>query len=135
MTGRCLTLVALLAVPAAAQTTTVPAPTSEPDIAIFATVRADHLLFEEVPKVTVTFPGDPRNQNVWKSDRENLPEQVQPRVLYRNIGIHLTITSTLPDIEQILDEALGTVPVTTPTSQPPRARAKATPKRQKRQLQ
>jgi hypothetical protein len=132
MTSRSLILVALLAMPAAGQTTPAPDQSSEPDIAIFATVRAERLTFELVPEVTVTFPGDPRNQNVWTSDRQNLPDAVQPHVTYRNIGIHLTITSTLPDIEQILDEALGKSIAAPPAPQPPQARAKAKPKRQKR---
>jgi hypothetical protein len=125
MSGRFIAVIALATLPALGQT----APADEPDIAIFATVRAKSLRFEIVPKVTVTFPGDPRNENVWKSDRVNLPDQVQPHVTYRDIGIHLTITSTLPNIEQILDEALGTPIAEPPASQPPPQRAKAKPKR------
>jgi hypothetical protein len=79
-----------------------------PDVAILATVHAKELRFTEVPEVKVTFPGQPKNQTVWKSDRTNLPDQVQPYVTYRDIGIRLTITSTLPNIEEILNEALGT---------------------------
>jgi hypothetical protein len=79
----------------------------EPDVAIYVTLRAKELRFEFVPEVTVTFTGDPRNINVSQNDRQNLPKPVQPRVLYRDIGIRLTITTTLANIEQILDEALG----------------------------
>ncbi len=85
----------------------IPAET-QPDIAIFATVRAKELRFSAVPNVSVTFADEARNATVWTSDRENLPDRVQPHVTYRDIGIRLTITSTLPNIEQILDEALGT---------------------------
>jgi hypothetical protein len=97
-------LVLCIAGSAVAQTAAQPA--REPDVAITATVRARELRFEKVPKVTVTFPGQ-QNANVWKTDRTNLPDQVQPYVTYRDIGIRLTITSTLPDIEKILDEALA----------------------------
>lgn len=79
----------------------------QPDVAIIAVVHARELQFELVPKTNVTFT-DPRNANVWTTDRENLPKEVQPHVLYRDIGIRLTITSTLPDIEKIVDEALAT---------------------------
>lgn len=82
-------------------------PQQQPDVAILANVRAKELRFTEVPDVKVTFPDQPRNQTVWKSDRTNLPDQVQPYVTYRDIGIRLTITSTLPNIEEILDDALG----------------------------
>jgi hypothetical protein len=33
---------------------------------------------------------------VSRTDRVNLPDPVQPHVTYRDIGIRLTITSTLP---------------------------------------
>ena len=77
-----------------------------PDVAITATVRAKELRFETVPNVTVTFDGRSAS-NVWRSDRENLPKPVEPRTIYRDIGIRLTITSTLEDIERIVDEALA----------------------------
>jgi hypothetical protein len=80
---------------------------AEPDVAITAYVTARELVFEQVPNVTVTFRGSAENINVWKSDRTNLPDKVQPNVIYRDIGIRLTITSTLPNIEQIVDEALA----------------------------
>ena len=78
----------------------------QPDVAIIAVVHAKELKFEIVPETNVKF-SDPRNINVWVTDRENLPKQVEPNVIYRDIGIRLTITSTLPDIEKIVDEALA----------------------------
>lgn len=94
-------LTLLLALAAAAQT----APPTQPDVAILATVHARELRFDQVPEVKVTFPDN--NVHVSKTDRTNLPDQVQPHVIYRDIGIRLTITSTLPDIEKIVDEALA----------------------------
>jgi hypothetical protein len=88
-----------------------------PDVAIFANVRARELRFDEKPDVRVTVHGDVNGRpaaTVSKTDRVNLPEEVQPRVLYRDIGILLTITSTLPDIETIVDEALAESPQTQP---------------------
>jgi hypothetical protein len=79
-------------------------PAPPPDVAILANVRARELRFSAVPDVNVTFRGNGRT--VWKSDRTNLPDDVQPHVTYRDIGIRLTITSTLPNIEEILDDAL-----------------------------
>jgi hypothetical protein len=93
---------------------------TQPDIAILANVRARELRFEEVGKVSITVFGSVNGQpaaTVSKSDRQNLPEQVQPYVTYRDIGIRLTITSTLPDIEQILDEALA-APTPAPSAAP-----------------
>lgn len=97
--------IALAVALATAQATPEVTPSVWPDVGIFATVRARELRFEEVPDVEVRFRGN--GETVWKTDRENLPDEVQPRVLYRDIGICLTITSTLPNIEEILKEALG----------------------------
>ena len=79
----------------------------QPDVSITARVRARELLFYEVPNVSVTFLLPDWNSTVWDTQRQNLPDRVQPNVLYRDIGVTLTITSTLPDIEQILNDALG----------------------------
>jgi hypothetical protein len=83
---------------------------AQPDISITARVTADSLRFEKVPDPKVEFTGRPRRDTVWKSDRENLPQQVQPGVTYRDIGITLRITSVFADIDRIVAEALGEVP-------------------------
>ena len=81
------------------------------DIAITANVRARSLMFETVPNPTVTFPGSHARDTVWEAQRENLPTPVEPGVTYRNIGIRLKITSVFRDIDRIVAEALGEVPV------------------------
>jgi hypothetical protein len=100
-------------------------PAAEPDLSITAHVTADSLRFEKVPNPKVEFTGRPRRDTVWKSERENIPEQVQPGVTYRNVGITLRITSVFADIDRIVAEALGEVPAgddaqpqTTPPLQP-----------------
>ena len=82
------------------------------DIAITATVRAKELRFEIVPNPTVEFPGNPKRDTVWDAERENLPRPVEPGVTYRDIGIRLKIVSRFADIDRIVAEALGEVPVT-----------------------
>lgn len=82
------------------------------DIAITARVRARSLKFDVVPNPRVEFPGNPARDTVWDAQRENLPTPVQPGVTYRNIGIRLKITSVFRDIDRIVAEALGEVPVT-----------------------
>ncbi|MFN2514878.1 MAG: hypothetical protein ABR556_01575 [Pyrinomonadaceae bacterium] len=81
------------------------------DIAITAHVRARSLKFDQVPNPTVEFPGQPQRDTVWEADRENLPTPVQAGVTYRNIGIRLKITSVFSDIDRIVAEALGEIPV------------------------
>ena len=81
------------------------------DLAIVANVRARELRFEIVPNANVEFPGTHERKTVWEAERQNLPRPVQPGVAYRNIGIELRITSRFANIERIVAEALGEIPV------------------------
>ena len=89
------------------------------DVSITAHVRARSLEFEAVPNPKVEFPGNPARDTVWEAVRENLPTPVEPGVTYRNIGIRLKITSVFRDIDRIVAEALGEVPVTEDTTPAP----------------
>jgi hypothetical protein len=81
------------------------------DLAITANVTARELRFEVVPNPTVEFTGSPKRETVWDAERQNLPRPVQPGVTYRDIGIRLRITSIFADIDRIVAEALGEVPM------------------------
>ena len=115
-------LAVVCAAHARAQTATpTPAPRQQPasevsiedaDLAITARVTARELRFEKVPNPKVEFPGRPRRDTVWRTERENLPEEVRPGVTYRDIGIRLRITSVFADIDRIVAEALGEKPLT-----------------------
>jgi hypothetical protein len=82
------------------------------DLAITATVTAKELRFDVVPNPTVEFPGRPKRDTLWEAERDSLPRPVEPGVTYRDIGIRLKIVSRFADIERIVAEALGEVPVT-----------------------
>lgn len=71
------------------------------DIAITATVWAKELKFEVVPAPTVEFSGSKPRQTVWEADRANLPNQVEPGVVYRDVGIRLRIFSRFSEIQRI----------------------------------
>jgi hypothetical protein len=88
-----------------------PAADAGADLSITARVTADSVRFEKVPNPRVEFTGKPERATVWEAERENLPPQVQPGVTYRNVGITLRITSVFADIDRIVAEALGEVPV------------------------
>lgn len=92
-----------------------PTPSTTNDLEITANVTARELRFEAVPEPKVEFTGQPRRETVWEAERQNLPRPVQPGVTYRNIGIQLKITSVFADIDRIVAEALGEVPVTDET--------------------
>jgi hypothetical protein len=81
------------------------------DLSITANVMARELRFETVPNPKVEFTGSHERETVWNAERQNLPRPVEPGVTYRNIGIRLKITSVFADIDRIVAEALGEVPV------------------------
>jgi hypothetical protein len=82
------------------------------DLEITANATARELRFDVVPQTKVEFTGSHERDTVWEAERQNLPRPVQPGVTYRNIGIQLKITSRFADIERIVAEALGEVPIT-----------------------
>lgn len=65
------------------------------DIALDADVRMRELRFEQVPDPEVYFRGNTRRDSVWGSRRENLPDEVQEGVVYRNAGVRLRIASEI----------------------------------------
>jgi hypothetical protein len=57
-----------------------------PDIEISADVRADSVRFAEKPEAEVRFTGD--TEQAWSgSERENIPDEVQPGVTYRDVRV------------------------------------------------
>jgi hypothetical protein len=66
-----------------------------PDIALDAEVRMRELHFEEVPDSQVHFRGNTGRNSVWKSRRENLPDEVQEGVIYRNARVRLRIATEI----------------------------------------
>ncbi|MGB7922492.1 MAG: hypothetical protein WCF57_04550 [Pyrinomonadaceae bacterium] len=88
------------------------------DLSITANVTARELRFELVPNPQVEFTGSHERKTEWEAERENLPRPVQPGVTYRDIGIRLKITSVFADIDRIVAEALGEVPLSDDAPQP-----------------
>jgi hypothetical protein len=58
-----------------------------PDVEIGAVVRAKSLRFERVPDVEVGFTGDEPREQVSGSERENLPDEVEPGVTYKDVRV------------------------------------------------
>ena len=79
-----------------------------PDIALDADVRMRELHFEEVPEPEVFFQGNTMRNSVWESRRENLPDEVQEGVIYRNARVRLRIATEIvnsdPDFWNSSDE-------------------------------
>ena len=66
-----------------------------PDIVLDANVRMRELHFMEAPDPRVDFRGSTRRNSVWGSERENLPEEVQEGVVYRNARVRLQIATEI----------------------------------------
>lgn len=97
------------------------------DVVIVANVTAKELRYEIVPNPTVEFPVSRNRKNVWEAERINLPPTIEPGVTYRNIGIRLRIVSRFADIDRIVAEALGEIPISDDTPQPNKVAPQTTP--------
>ena len=67
----------------------------KPDIALDADVRVRELHFEKAPEPDVCFRGNTVRNSVWGTRRENLPDEVQEGVIYRNAGVRLRIATEI----------------------------------------
>lgn len=73
----------------------LPASPESPDVEIAAGARARELRFEETPGTETRFWGDHRRESASGSDRDNLPSEIEPQVIYRNAGIRWRAASKL----------------------------------------
>jgi hypothetical protein len=69
----------------------------EPDIELGANVRASSLRFEREPVAEVGFSGDPEADTASRTERENLPEEVEPGVTYRDVKVRWRASARLPE--------------------------------------
>ena len=76
--------------------------TERPDIELAARVRANRLRFRTKPEVTTRFTGDAVTSSAGA--RENLPDEVQPGVTYRDVSIRWHASARL---DPRLREELG----------------------------
>lgn len=63
------------------------------DISITSNVTASELRFQVVPNVKIEFLGTPNRYRGWQTEKQNLPNPIEPGVTYRDIGIRLQINS------------------------------------------
>ena len=68
-----------------------------PDIVLDASIKMRELYFDRSPDPGVRFRGNTGRNSVWGSRRENLPDEVQEGVVYRNAGVRLRIASEVVD--------------------------------------
>lgn len=69
----------------------------EPDVEIAAAVRADEMRFECKPEVDVVAYADSPASAESVSERENLPDELEPGVTYRDFAIRWRVAARLSD--------------------------------------
>ena len=82
-------------------------PGDEPDVEIGAVVRAKKLRFKSKPKTDVELRGEPNIDSGSGSKRENLPDEVEPGVTYRDVHVRWGAAArivTPPELEEEDDD-------------------------------
>jgi hypothetical protein len=69
----------------------------EPDVEIAACARADEVRFECKPEVRVRAYADAPATAESVSERENLPDELQPGITYRNVSVRWRLAARLDD--------------------------------------
>jgi hypothetical protein len=69
----------------------------EPDVEIAARARADEVRFACKPEVRVRAYADAPASAESVSERENLPDEVQPGVTYRDVSVRWRLAARLDD--------------------------------------
>jgi hypothetical protein len=70
-----------------------------PDVEIAAAVRATEVRFECKPEIRISAHADSPATAESVSERENLPDEVEPGVTYRNFAVRWRLTARLSDTE------------------------------------
>jgi hypothetical protein len=69
----------------------------KPDVEISASVRAEELRFECIPDVDVSAYADSPASAESVSERENLPDELEPGVTYRDFAVRWRLSARLED--------------------------------------
>ena len=69
----------------------------EPDVEIAAALRADEMRFECKPEVDVVAYADSPASAESVSERENLPDELEPGVTYRDFAVRWRVAARLSD--------------------------------------
>ena len=69
----------------------------EPDVEMSARVRAKELRFECKPTVEVGAHADSPASAESVSERENLPDEIEPGVTYRDVAVRWRLAARLED--------------------------------------
>jgi hypothetical protein len=77
-----------------------------PDIDLSTSVRAKELRFGKVPKGRLWFEGEPDHESRSQIELENIPEQPEADVTYREVKVDWTVVSRIVHpVDEAEDEA------------------------------
>lgn len=68
-----------------------------PDIELTARVEADELRFREVPETDVRLSGEPDHEGESRTERTNLPDEVEPGVTYRKVRVDYRLANEIKE--------------------------------------
>ena len=78
-----------------------------PDVSLTAGAKVRRLHFERVPDTGTRFWGQDEQENESGTERENLPEESQEGVVYRDVHIRLKTIAEITGVEQGSLEGAG----------------------------
>jgi hypothetical protein len=79
-------------------------PDEIPDVEIHTGVRAEKLRFGIVPETRVRFEGEPAERSSSEVESENLPDEVEPGVTYRDARVRWSARSRIVHPTDALEE-------------------------------
>ena len=68
---------------------------SRPDIELGAQMKAERLVFRRKPETEVRTHGEPDHDFEAGSERANLPDEVEPGVVYRDVEVRWRTTARI----------------------------------------
>ena len=79
------------------------------DIEIGAVAKMKAIRFDNEPETEVRFPGSDEERSRSHTERENLPDEIEPGVTYRNAKVRwhakaMARTEVSPELAEALDE-------------------------------
>jgi hypothetical protein len=73
------------------------------DIEFTATIHIDEMVFKKVGNTIIHFPGTQERKLIDKTIRTNLPAEIKPGVIYRNVEINIQILTSFVRINSLLN--------------------------------
>lgn len=66
-----------------------------PDLDFFTAVKAKELTFGQVPEKKVRYEGDPDHETEVEVERENIPEEPEEEVTYRDVKVSWSVAQRI----------------------------------------